>query len=130
MKSIGRILNAARFSGDSAKPLREVTGFNTAFLVGEIEIRSQMSLYSPNAEYREIWRKLGYLVPPKDAFGRYLILDENETEFGDTDCRWDSLWSAGPDGVWEGPGRGDDRGGDDIIYRLQPLSGGCEENPS
>lgn len=36
----------------------------------------------------------------RDPWGSPYGLDENEREFGPTDCRYDSLTSAGPDGIF------------------------------
>ena len=50
-----------------------------------------------------------------DPWGHPYTMDENETEYGPTDCRPDTLLSGGPDGVvlfsnWQssGPAAGDD----------------------
>lgn len=43
------------------------------------------------------WIPLGYTTPPLDPWGTPYVLDENESEFGATDCRMDSLITAGND---------------------------------
>lgn len=67
------------------------------------------------------WKALGYSGIPKDPWGHMYVLDENDDEFtsgSHTDCRYDAIYSAGPDGIFQGAGDGDDVYGDDIITRL------------
>ncbi|HCY17978.1 MAG: hypothetical protein UR70_C0002G0029 [Candidatus Nomurabacteria bacterium GW2011_GWB1_35_20] len=52
----------------------------------------------------------------RDPWGSPYTLDENEREGGPTDCRLDTIRSAGPDGIW---GNSDDGG-----YTV-PLSRDC-----
>ena len=52
----------------------------------------------------------------RDPWGSPYTLDENEREGGPTDCRLDTIRSAGPDGIW---GNSDDGG-----YAV-PLSRDC-----
>lgn len=76
------------------------------------------------------WRALGFQEVPKDPWGHYYVLDENDAEFKQPypnqnisyDFRYDAVWSGGPDGIWEGPGDGDDVYGDDLIWRLPMLN--------
>jgi prepilin-type N-terminal cleavage/methylation domain-containing protein len=44
--------------------------------------------------------QLGYSSPPIDPWGTPYTFDENEYEAGPTDCRYDQLRSAGPDGIF------------------------------
>lgn len=37
----------------------------------------------------------------RDPWGSPYMLDENEREFGATDCRMDTIRSNGPNGIWE-----------------------------
>lgn len=71
------------------------------------------------------WRVLGYPSTPIDPWGRPWVMDENQGEYGPDDCRFDSLFSAGPDGIWEGVGGGDQALGDDVIVRLPRYKGGA-----
>lgn len=48
----------------------------------------------------------------RDPWGSPYLLDENEKEFGDTDCRLDTFASAGPDGILYT--------GDDLRYEITP----------
>jgi prepilin-type N-terminal cleavage/methylation domain-containing protein len=52
------------------------------------------------------WQKLGFPSSPKDPWGTPYLLDENEGESAG-DCRYDQLFSAGPNGIDE-VGGGDD----------------------
>lgn len=53
------------------------------------------------------WRQIGFSASPQDPWKTPYLLDENELEANSTDCRYDSVWSAGPDGINNG-GIGDD----------------------
>lgn len=64
------------------------------------------------------WKILGYASTPKDPWGNYYILDDNDWERDERDCRYDAIYSAGPDGLFAGANDGDDVFGDDIIVRL------------
>ena len=64
------------------------------------------------------WRALGYPKTPLDPWGEPYILDDNDGEFGERDCRYDAIYSAGPDRKFAGAGDGDDVYGDDVIVRL------------
>lgn len=65
------------------------------------------------------WGLLGFSSAPLDPWGDVYIIDPNEGEFAGNPCRYDSLFSAGPNGVFEtvmiypgGPVTGDDYGYD------------------
>ncbi len=45
------------------------------------------------------WRQLGFGDSPRDPWGTPYLIDENELEAGSNDCRYDSVWSAGPNGI-------------------------------
>ena len=70
------------------------------------------------ASYAPRFMLLSYDRPPFDAWGQCYMLDENEGEFEASDCRYDSIISAGPDQRWSGSGDGDDVYDDDLILRL------------
>jgi prepilin-type N-terminal cleavage/methylation domain-containing protein len=127
MKSIARSLTAIRSTPDGEAPLRLITGNTFSFWVGGINYNEVMRNYKPTKIYIDAWKKLGFEEVPRDAWGNVFMLDENDGEFGPTDCRWDTLWSAGPDGIWQGAGGGDERFGDDLVYRLPPLTVSCPE---
>lgn len=61
------------------------------------------------------WQKLGYSTPPKDPWGNVYVLDQNEYEFGATDCRPDWIYTAGLDKQFSG--LIDPPGGDDLLVR-------------
>lgn len=48
------------------------------------------------------WQKIGFSSPPLDPWGDPYTLDENELDLSQTDCRYDVVYSAGPNGIWEG----------------------------
>ena len=49
------------------------------------------------------WVKLGFPSAPVDPWGSPYTLDENETEPGyPNQCRYDLVYSAGPNGIFEG----------------------------
>lgn len=131
LKSIVRTLVAARAGLDEGRGrLLDVTGTGcSACEVGFTggNTATNMSTYAAPAIYTERWNRLGFDTPPKDAWGHFYILDENDGE--GPDCRMDAIWSAGPDGVFEGLGDGDDVGGDDIVARVPMVTGNCAEHP-
>lgn len=43
----------------------------------------------------------------RDPWGSPYALDENERESSPTDCRYDTILSAGPNGLWEAGGNDD-----------------------
>lgn len=45
------------------------------------------------------WRLLGFSKTPTDPWNNPYLIDENEREGGPNDCRYDQLFSAGPDGI-------------------------------
>lgn len=76
------------------------------------------------------WLPLGFASVPMDPWGTPYHLDENEMEFGDTDCRRDSLWSSGNDRSFAGLGSGETVGGDDLIVRIPWMTGhNCPQLP-
>ncbi len=48
------------------------------------------------------WQKIGFASPPIDPWGSVYLLDENENEFAGEPCRYDMVYSAGPDKIFEG----------------------------
>lgn len=65
------------------------------------------------------WGVFGYASQPYDLWRRPLVADANELEYGPSDCRHDAIWSAGENGVWEGPGTtGDQAAGDDLVVAI------------
>lgn len=48
------------------------------------------------------WMALGFVKAPTDPWGNPYTIDENEKESGVSDCRYDIVYSAGPNGIWEG----------------------------
>ena len=130
IKSIGRSLEAARATGtNGAASLIVMSGSNCSFCEAGIGAGTNMKTWVPTPGYIASWKRLGFDYPPRDPFGGFYALDENDGESAG-DCRRDAIWSAGPDNIWSGAGSGDDRGGDDIIYRLKLLTNNCPENPS
>lgn len=57
------------------------------------------------------WQYFGYTNPPTDPWGTIYSLEENEFEFGTSDCRNDQIFSAGPDKTFFTS--------DDIIYNVR-----------
>lgn len=43
--------------------------------------------------------RLGMSSIPKDGWGDYIMMDENEREFGTNDCRTDNFWSIHGQGL-------------------------------
>ncbi len=76
------------------------------------------------------WLKLGIDYLPTDPWGNCYLLDENEGEFGSTDCRFDVIMSGGQDRMWAYSGDGDDVLADDIIVRVPYYASrpGCTGN--
>lgn len=62
-------------------------------------VNSQAAALSVNATS---WQLLGFSSVPIDPWGNPYIFDENELEFGNSDCRFDVFYSSGLNGIWEG----------------------------
>jgi general secretion pathway protein G len=58
------------------------------------------------------WQRLGFAISPVDPWNNPYMMDENEQEGGSADCRFDQVWSAGPDGIDNATG------GDDILFSI------------
>ena len=129
-KSMMKTIGANRATDQGFVPLPEALGTDLcSFCTAGIGAGADLKTWAPTAGYLEAWRRIGFDKIPLDPWGRPYILDENDEEFG-RDCRHDAIWSAGADGIWEGPGDGDDVAGDDLIARLKPArQDGCRENP-
>lgn len=128
LQMISKTAQAQRLHDAVTLYLPQVTGSSCSFCIAGLGASSDMNTFVPNAAYINSWQQLGFDSPPKDPWGHYYILDENDMEFG-PDCRMDGIWSAGPDGVWNGPGDGDDVSGDDIIVRVPLVDQNCVEDP-
>jgi hypothetical protein len=64
-------------------------------------MQSQPSALAINAAS---WAPLGFSTPPLDPWGNPYTIDENEGEpnFPSELCRYDMVYSAGPDGIYLG----------------------------
>lgn len=51
------------------------------------------------ATLQNSWRQIGFVSSPQDPWGTPYLLDENELESSTSDCRYDGVWSAGPNGI-------------------------------
>lgn len=58
------------------------------------------------------WSKIGFSNPPRDPWGSIYMIDENEGESGG--CLADTVWSYGPNKVWDGWAQT----GDDIVHNV------------
>ncbi|MBL8030058.1 MAG: prepilin-type N-terminal cleavage/methylation domain-containing protein [Candidatus Doudnabacteria bacterium] len=58
-----------------------------------------ISNFANMATLQSSWRQLGFVDSPMDPWGTPYLIDENELEAGPSDCRYDSVWSAGPNGI-------------------------------
>ena len=65
---------------------------------------TQTMLSQPSAIAANLlsWQKMGFPSAPLDPWGSPYTIDENELEFNSADCRYDIVYSAGPNGIWEG----------------------------
>jgi len=64
----------------------------------------------------------------RDPWGSPYVMDENEGEWGITDCRKDFIESVGPNGVWDGVtlvGNDYQQAGDDILIRIPNVTASC-----
>ena len=50
------------------------------------------------------WQRLGFGASPVDPWGNPYTIDENEQEANINDCRYDNVYSAGPNGILDGWG--------------------------
>ena len=129
-KSMIKTIGTNRATDQGFLPLPEALGTDMcSFCSAGIGVGQNLNGWVPTAGYIAAWQRIGFDNAPTDPWNRPYILDENDEEFG-PDCRHDAIWSAGADGIWEGPGDGDDVGGDDIIARLKPArQDNCREHP-
>ncbi len=79
-------------------------------------MKSQTAALATNASS---WSKIGFKTPPLDPWGNPYTLDENEGEIPAEPCRYDMVYSAGPDGILDGninSGAGSGISSPDTIY--------------
>ncbi len=69
-------------------------GFNTSS-----SMQSQTAALAVNTAN---WVKLGFSSPPLDPWGNPYTFDENEHEGSTANCLYDTVFSAGPNGVFNG----------------------------
>lgn len=50
------------------------------------------------------WTAIGFAASPMDPYGSPYLLDENEDQFPGDPCQYDTVYSAGTNGIWEGWG--------------------------
>ena len=101
-------------------------GFNTTQ-----PIKSQTAMLATN---NTAWSKIGFASAPLDPWGDPYFFDENEGETGS--CRHDVVFSAGPDGIWNGgfgnPSKQPDiviaSGADDYYFTFTYFSAACPDN--
>ncbi len=83
-------------------PIINMTGNNCtscAFSGTQTMLSQPIALATNNAS----WMSLGFISAPVDPWGNPYTLDENETEPGySNQCRYDLVYSAGPNGIFEG----------------------------
>lgn len=73
---------------------------------------SGCSVCSGSATTDLSWQRLGFSSSPKDSWGSVYQMDENEGEFGPSDCRKDAIFSNGSNKTFEWGG------GDDYTYYI------------
>jgi len=83
--------------------LMAVTG-NACSVCGFNNSASVKSQASALATLNSSWRSIGFNTAPVDSWGDPYLLDENEGELSNELCRYDIVYSAGPNGIWEGFG--------------------------
>jgi prepilin-type N-terminal cleavage/methylation domain-containing protein len=108
-------IKSRHFTGQT---LKDITGSACIACEQGRAIGTDPSTWSNIAAADYAWKVMGYPSTPRDPWGRPYILDENDGEFGPSDCRYDAIYSAGPNGIFDSGGDGDDLYGDDIIIRL------------
>lgn len=123
MADISTIVVGLRITDD--KSLIQLTGSGCTFCAAGASAGTDTISLIGNSTLVSNFRKLGIDVQPIDPWGRAYVLDENEGEGGSTDCRFDSVWSPGPDYLWAGAGTGDSCFSDDVIIRIPHLSSSC-----
>ncbi|MBX4200393.1 prepilin-type N-terminal cleavage/methylation domain-containing protein [Candidatus Parcubacteria bacterium] len=85
-------------SESDVKLLKDITGSSCTDcgFSNATPMNNQPGALAANAQ---AWLKIGFSNPPMDPWGTPYTLDENEYEFGTTDCRPDLVVTAGPDGI-------------------------------
>ena len=64
--------------------------------------QSMVSQTSAMTTNTNSWQALGFSPAPLDPWGSPYTIDENELESNSADCRYDVVYSAGPDGMFAG----------------------------
>lgn len=128
LNQISRNLQALRFTDQGLVPLSQISLSVCGWCDAQTPPGTDMTNYVPTQAYIDHWKRLNFDYPPRDPWGNYYIIDENDLEFG-TDCRMDAIFSAGPNGIWDSYGDGDDVHGDDVVARLPLTSQNCKEDP-
>jgi hypothetical protein len=87
-------------------------------------MQSQPSALAINAA---TWAALGFSTPPLDPWGNPYTIDENEGEptFPNEPCRYDMVYSAGPDGIFHG---GVNSGAGSGITQIDAIYAGVGDN--
>ena len=111
--------------GESGKRLQDITGNACSYCVCTGDLRNSSGACYTNwiNALTTIQGATGGAISglermTRDPWGSPYTLDENEREFGATDCRLDTVRSVGPNGLQEdGSCTG---AGDDICYFIPP----------
>ena len=67
------------------------------------------------------WSRLGFASSPIDPWGNPYLIDENENEWSGELCRYDVVYSAGPNGIWHSwvnSGAGSVFAAPDVVYTV------------
>lgn len=75
-------------------------------------VGQQSWAWAPNAAVERTYRRAGMEGVQRDAWDQHFLMDENEREFANNDCRLDAITSVGENRTFEGnenlPPQGDD----------------------
>jgi len=117
-RNIQSQINLARSNADAVMLGVTGSGCTSCSFNNSTTMQSQTAALTTN---NSRWVTLGYTSAPLDPWGNPYTFDENEHEGGTGNCTKDAVYSAGPNGIFQGqvansaiqpavvtPGAGDD----------------------
>jgi prepilin-type N-terminal cleavage/methylation domain-containing protein len=94
---LGKQVDIARDKADKALVFITQNGCSLCEFNFTIPANNQPAALAVNALS---WQRIGLASAPKDPWGTPYAFDENEYEFGADPCRYDTISSSGPDGIF------------------------------
>lgn len=92
-------INLARSNADGVMLVITGSGCTSCGFNTTATLQSQTAALAVNTAN---WVKLGFASPPLDPWGNPYTFDENEHEGSTSNCLYDAIYSAGPNGIFGG----------------------------